>query len=78
MMFLIGLLRLLILLHKRLPQPTPQLSFSPALVHRGEALQKLGVCVFCFFVFFFLSIRKAEEVCETWWPRMTLGSGECF
>lgn len=74
MTLLIGLLHLLILLHKRLPQPIPQRSFSPALVHRGEAVQKLGV----FFFFFSLSIRKAEEVCETWWPRMTLGSGECF
>lgn len=73
-MLCIGLLRLPILLHKYLPQPIPQRSFTPALVRRGEAVQKLGVVFF----FFFPSMRKAEEVCETWWPRMTLGSGERF
>lgn len=48
-MLCIGLLRLPILLHKYLPQPIPQRSFTPALVRRGEAVQKLGVVFFFFF-----------------------------
>lgn len=69
MALLIGLLRLLILLQ------TPSPAYPSAILQSCSRAQRKQYRSWEWFFFFFPSIRKAEEVCGTWWPRMTWGVG---